>query len=301
MVLGWFAGVAALAAHALGRPAPADAADGNNMKIGRINSGTTVTRLNTSGATALRVSSAGNSGANTSAIVGVSSGNGNRGVTGFGPIGVLGVSGGPGGFGVMGNATSASGTPRGVFGKATSATGFGVLGKNLATSGIAVGVQGETDSADGSAVVGIVRNTGAGDGAGLSGHGGSMGVFATGREHGVFAVTQTSGATAVTATSLGDNSIALDTGATGDNSLALRAEGAVKFTSSGIATITAGTRTANVQPEVRVTSTSKILCTLLDDPGTSRLLYVDPGTNAFTIHMSENVPGNVKAAWFVID
>lgn len=300
MFLGWLFGIAALAGNLLGHSRPADAANGDEVKIGQVNTGSSPTTITAPGRTAFRAIG---SGVDRSGVFAQSSGNGSRGVTGVGAIGVLGVTNGSGGFGVMGNALATTGAPRAVFGKAVAPNGFGVLSRNLATSGSAVAVQGETSSPNGTAVLGKATGSAANsnDSVGVAGQDAGTGVLGLGKRVGVLGIAPESGAKAVVASALADGTIALDVSSLGEGSIAIKADGPVQFSSSGIATITAGTSQTTVTPEVPVDGESKILCTLLNDPGTSRLLYADPGTDSFVIHMTQNVASNVKVAWFVID
>lgn len=291
----WLAGIVAVAAQAVGRPLHADAADGDTVKVGRSFTGTRTTRISTTGVPAIQGSATGGS----IGVIGRGSGPDAQGVVGVGPFGVVGQSGAANGRGVRGIAlhTTGTGQPIGVFGTAKSPTGFAVFGRNDATAGEALGVMGETLSPNGYGVRGFNR-TGSAQGVGVGGAGATA-VQGLGDEIGVSGFAFDEGGIgvrgSVASTGIGGSFEAPNEG------VALKADGPVQFSSAGIATIPAGTKQATVTPGVPVDGQSKILCTLIDDPGLSRLLYAQPGTNAFAIHMTQNVAGNVKVAWFVID
>jgi len=76
-------------------------------------------------------------------------------------IGVEGGSAGSGGYGVYGNVTSATGATVGVKGNSQSTAGTGVRGTNIATSGVTTGVSGYVDSAAGTA--GVFNNAAGGN------------------------------------------------------------------------------------------------------------------------------------------
>jgi hypothetical protein len=85
--------------------------------------------------------------------------------------------------------------------------------------------------------------------------------------------------------------------------LALRAEGAVRFKTSGLTTIAAGTRSITVDPGQDLTSATKILTTLQGDPGGTTVVQrvaVNTTTNAFTIYLTADTVRAVKVSWFVI-
>jgi hypothetical protein len=104
---------------ALGRPAPADAADGDAIHVGETVLSSDSTQVSTTG---------------THAFIGASSD--------------------PDGVGVAGLATSPEGQTVGVAGEVASVNGVGVLGRATATSGISTGVSGVTASPEGVGVSG---------------------------------------------------------------------------------------------------------------------------------------------------
>jgi hypothetical protein len=85
---------------------------------------------------------------------------------------------------------------------------------------------------------------------------------------------------------------------------ALRAEGAVRFKTSGLATIATGTRSVIVTPAgLDLTTASKILALLQGDAGGSTVVQrvaVNATTNTFTIFLTANSARAVKVSWFVI-
>ena len=280
----WLAGIAAVAAHALSRPLHADAANGDEVTVGGSFTGTSTTRISTSGVTAIRGAS---SGPNTIGLVGVGSGNSARGVVGLGPIGVLGQSGASSGRGVRGLALHTTGPTIGVFGTAKSPGGAGVHGRNDATVGDAYGLKGETFSVEGYGIRGFARTEGI-NAVGVGGVG-PVGVQGFGDRIGVDGIATDPGGIGLL-------------GEAGSDGFALKADGPVQFSSAGIATIASGTNQTTVVPGVPVDAQAKILCTLLGDPqASSQVWYVDAGTNEFTIHMTQNVGASTKVAWFVID
>lgn len=103
-------------------------------------------------------------------------------------------------------------------------------------------------------------------------------------------------ATATTGTALGSYS---DT-----NGWALRTtRGHVGFSTAGLATIAAGANSVTVTPGFDIRSTSAILATLQGDPGGSTVLrYVTKDTvnDRFTIRLSANAAKTTTIAWFVI-
>jgi hypothetical protein len=85
---------------------------------------------------------------------------------------------------------------------------------------------------------------------------------------------------------------------------ALRAEGAVRFKTSGLATIAMGSRSVLVTPAgLDVTTSSKILALLQSDAGgstTVQRVAINATANTFTIYLTANSVRAVKVSWFVI-
>ena len=85
---------------------------------------------------------------------------------------------------------------------------------------------------------------------------------------------------------------------------ALRAEGAVRFKTSGLATIATGTRSVVVTPAgLDLTSSTKILALLQGDAGGSTVVQrvaINATANTFTIYLTANSVRAVRVSWFVI-
>jgi hypothetical protein len=84
---------------------------------------------------------------------------------------------------------------------------------------------------------------------------------------------------------------------------ALRAEGPVRFKTSGLATITTGTRSVTVTPGLDLTSSTKILALLQGDAGGSTAVQrvaIEMVANTFTIRLTANTVRNVRVSWFAI-
>jgi hypothetical protein len=84
---------------------------------------------------------------------------------------------------------------------------------------------------------------------------------------------------------------------------ALQAVGAVRFNSSGVGTIQSGTKSRKVTPGVDITASSKVLVTLMGNPGGSIVLHRvarDAANDQFTVYLTANATANTPFAWFVI-
>ncbi|OGN87316.1 MAG: hypothetical protein A2X23_05600 [Chloroflexi bacterium GWC2_73_18] len=85
---------------------------------------------------------------------------------------------------------------------------------------------------------------------------------------------------------------------------ALRASGRVTFDdASGTATITAGTKSKTVTPGFDLTTSTKVLVTLLGNPGGSTVVQrvaVNATTDTFTVYLTADATASTKFAWFVI-
>jgi hypothetical protein len=88
------------------------------------------------------------------------------------------------------------------------------------------------------------------------------------------------------------------------NGWALRTtRGHVGFSTSGLATIAAGTSRVRVVPGFDIRPTSKVLAVLQGNPGGStslRFVTRDVLNDAFTIQLSANATADTAVAWFVI-
>jgi hypothetical protein len=86
--------------------------------------------------------------------------------------------------------------------------------------------------------------------------------------------------------------------------IALHAKGRVQLEqSSGTATIAAGTRSKTVTPGFDLTSSSKVLATLMGNPGGSAVVQrvaVDTIANSFRVYLTANAANKTKFAWLVL-
>lgn len=204
-----------------------------------------------------------------------------------------------GGSGVSGQSIDGSG----IFGSNTSEFGAGVFG----TSDDGIGVVGTSGSDHlpgiyGSSVLrtGVVGQAGAGvlgqapqktgvygvAGSGTSGDRGVHGAASTGR--GVFGET---------ATGVGGYF-----GATGSGT-ALQVAGRVKFSTCGVATVPAGSKSRVVVPGVALGAGSRVLATLQGDPGnaaTVQRVAVNAAADTFTVYLTAKPSTSVPVAWFII-
>ena len=265
-------GLAALAAQALGRPAPARAINGDFVTVGSTVNGTATTKIanyTTSNTVFWGASSAG------TGVYGTSSSSN----------GVLGES--SSGFGVYGSSSSSYG----VLGDSNSS--YGVCGGSFATDQPAMVAQSFGNST------------------GLLGYSGSINPPAAPAKTGVYgyAVQDASsrGVTGRTTAGRGVNGLATSGigvyAAAGTSGTAFHAQGRVSFSTAGLATIGAGTASAVVSPGLDLTSSSKILCTLEGNPGpgvTIHRVVKNTADDYFTIYLTAAAANNVKVAWFLI-
>lgn len=94
-----------------------------------------------------------------------------------------------------------------------------------------------------------------------------------------------------------------NTGVLGESSFgfALRAEGRVKFSTSGVATIPAGSSSKLVTPGVNVTTTSFVLLTPKVNIGSRALWFTtNASAESFRISMSSPRPTSTKVAWLLV-
>jgi hypothetical protein len=267
-------GLAAMVAGALGRPAPTRADDGAPVLQGVFNTSQSTTTV------------AINSNTSNHALVGAANNSG---------TGVWGSS--PAGNGVHGSSTSHVG----VYGESTAGTGVYAL----SSGGVAI----HAISASAAVPAMLSRSTGSSTGVhGVSGSGNFPVAPAKTGVHG-YAVQDANarGVTGQTTAGRGINGIAT-TGVggyfTATTGTALRAEGAVRFKTSGLATIAMGSRSVTVTPAgLDVTTSSKILALLQGDAGGSTVVQrvaVNATANTFTIYLTANSVRAVKVSWFVI-
>jgi hypothetical protein len=84
---------------------------------------------------------------------------------------------------------------------------------------------------------------------------------------------------------------------------AFRAEGPVRFSSAGLATIAAGSRSVTVNPGLDITASSKVLGLPQTSPGGTTAIqrvFRNTTANTFTIWLTANATANTTVAWFVI-
>jgi hypothetical protein len=84
---------------------------------------------------------------------------------------------------------------------------------------------------------------------------------------------------------------------------AFRAEGRVRFKTSGLATIAAGTKSVVVTPGIDLTTSAKILALLQGNPGGSTAVQrvaINATADTLTIYLTANSVSDVKVSWFVI-
>jgi hypothetical protein len=270
-------GVAALGAHALGRPATALATDGQPIIQGQTNTGTLGTVVAVANATALQ------------GVTDAPTGNN---------YGVRGRSKSTTGAGVVGQDTAVIGTNYGVRGLVSSTTAIGVRGEGpfhgvegIATADdVGIGVKGQ--SLRGAAVLGTIG--GSFEYFGKTGiHGDSdSGYGVTGRSlHG----TAVQGRT--------DDGVAVHASAGLDAAIALKVDGQARFSRSGKATVLAGHTTVVVSP-VHVTSSSFVVATI-QGAGASgiyvRNVSVSVANSRFTIRLSKAPSVNTIVGWFLLN
>jgi hypothetical protein len=232
--------------------------------------------------------------------------------------GVLGSSGS--GYGVYGTSTSNYGvfgfssSHNGVYGRSTS--GNGVVGYSIgAGHGVAglgstsYGVYGQTLATNQPAVVARSR----GGNTGLLGVSGDVGspVPTAPAKTGVYGyATQDASSKGVYGRSSGGRGVYGQATAGRGGSfeastgIALHAKGRVQLeTSSGTGLIASGTDAQTVTPGFDLTADSKVLVTLLADPGASAVVkhaLVDATADSFTVYLTANATTETKFAWLVL-
>jgi len=105
----------------------------------------------------------------------------------------------------------------------------------------------------------------------------------------------------------GESTAGIGVRAVSGTGAALKVEGAVQFSSSGLGTVLKGEASAKVLPSVQLGPRSKILVTLMSDPGRATLKYVRVFDNSrmrvpsyFMVYLVGAASANVRFAWFVI-
>ena len=284
-------GLAALVAHALGRPPGAAAADGDAVQVGGTYSGQTRTKLSNSRGSGTFLQ--------CTAIWGSSHASG-AGVYGTAESGV-GVAGwGNTGPGVSGTSESVAGVQGfggtdgpGIYGISWSTTQAGAVGQSYVN---ATGVIGQSNSTFSDPPVAPAKTGVYGLAVQDAWSRGVTGQSASGR--GVSGVaTSGRGVHGFASTGVGGYF------ASGASGRALQAAGRVEFSTSGIGMIAAGTKSKRVTPAIDLTADSRVLVTLLGHPGGSTVLQrvaVDAAADSFIVHLTASATAVTPFAWFVI-
>jgi hypothetical protein len=184
-----------------------------------------------------------------------------------------------------------------------------LLGKINVTSGATVvgsqqsnGLEGHTRTKGKSGVAGIdfSKTKGAQGVYGQTNHGNGVYGIGIGGGNGVGAHSNTSGFSAVfavdSAPSGGTAILAQST-----HGLALHAEGKVKFpTSSGLATVPGGQRTATIEV-AGMTPSCKVFVTIQQPQSGVHIEGAEPGSESFTLTLSTHPTTPLRVAWFVLE
>lgn len=154
-------------------------------------------------------------------------------------------------------------------GVTSNSTGTAIHGHATSTSPGAWGIMGQTQSTAGTAVLGFASNN-------------------VGTSWGVYGESSSPGGVGVVAEN--------DTGG-----LAFRSVGRAKFSTSGVATIAAGSTSTTINPGVNVTSNSFVLLTPKTNIGTRALWFTTNTSNdRFTIHLSSARSSRTRVAWLLL-
>jgi hypothetical protein len=296
--------LAAVVAQAVGRPIPARADNGDPVTAGQETTATGTTTVNTTSGYGL---------------YGISSGTGQAaGLVGHATGDAVGVIGRSGSGGVVSAAahtgvqgySDVDADSAGVYG--SSPLGAGVVADSVS----GVGLQGTTQSSTNPGI----RGRSLGDSTGVFGYSGLIPPPPAQAKTGVYGYAVQDvlarGVTGRSAAGRGVNGLATSgrgvhgqaTSGIGGyftttSGTALQATGPVRFSSSGLATITLGSRNVTIFPGIDLTAGSKILAMLQTDPGgttTVQRVAVDSVADSFTIYLTANAVRNVKVSWFVI-
>ena len=273
-------------------------------------------------------------------VYGTSSGIGENGVGVYGysnsAYGVLGQSGSftgvygisTSGVGVVGESSAVTGVEgtatSGVGVSGTSSSSYGVYGTSSSLYGVygistsSYGVLGRSLAPDRPAIVGRSN----GDNTGILGYSGSGAVPTSPTKTGVFGYAvqdaASRGVTGRTTEGRGVNGMAT-TGrgvygyassgvgvyaTCGTGGTALQAQGPVHFSSAGLAAIASGTSDVTVTPGIDLGSGTKVLVTLMGNPGSTATVVhrvaVHPLADSFTVYLTGTATGDTRVAWFVI-
>lgn len=158
----------------------------------------------------------------------------------------------------------------------THATGFsGVAGIDFSTTNKSHGVYGQTNHGFGVFGIGIGGGHGVGGQSNSSGHNAVQGVDSA-----------PSGGTALYGAS--------------SHGFALRTVGKVKMSTSGVATVPAGSRTATVRFG-GMTSSCKVFATIQQPQSGVHIEGAEAGTESFTLTLSKSPSAPLRVAWFVLE
>jgi hypothetical protein len=284
LLAGGLAGLAAIAAGALGRAAPVSAADGQTMVVGGEYDSTSLTAVTNANGGGLL-------GASFSTGIGVrgesTGGTGVRGVGASNNWGVEGIS--SAGIGVLGDTTSGTGV------KGTSGSGAGVVGVGQGTAAPGVG---GWSSHDATGVIGFSGN-GADTFPAAKANTGVYGLAdQDSTSRGVWGFSS-NGQGVRGETTTGHGVVAVAT-----TGYALRTSGRLRFDKSGgIATVAAGTKDVLVTPGIDLTPTSTVIATLQASAGGTTAVHrvaINATTNQFRIYLTANATTAATVAWFVL-
>jgi hypothetical protein len=230
---------------------------------------------------------------------------GGAGVTGTSAFGV-GVDGYSGsGLGVVGSSASNSGVQGSAGSGAAPGTPLqsGVVGLDQTGTEVGAGVSGLSGAG-----TGVVGSSASGDGV-VGTSGGGFGVLgdSTGDDgvHGTTTADTKSGVAGIDSSAGGGYGLygrsASGTGvlAASPSGTALKVEGKVTFSRSGLATIAKG-KTSVTIPLAGVTTSTLVLATLQQVLNGVLIAGAVPATDSFTIYLSGAPTANLKVAWFVI-
>jgi hypothetical protein len=182
------------------------------------------------------------------------------------------------------NATVRPGTARATNGDYVQVgqTAVGTVETVVKSTGGGTALKGWTTHATGTGVHGLSDNY--------------FGVIGTGAVGGVAGTSEGTGVQGLS--SAGTGLYGLST-----TGLALDVDGAARFKTSGIAQVKAGKSSKTVDPGIDINGKSKILCTLLGNPGNAAVIkWVNPlvGKDKFKLYLTQAVAVNTDFAWFVI-
>jgi hypothetical protein len=187
-------------------------------------------------------------------------------------------------------------SPPVLLGKINIASGSTVVGSQHAN-----GLEGHTHTGGRSGVSGIDFNKKKGSNGvyGQTNHGVGVYGIALGGGNGVVGRSNTSGFSGVIGQ---DAAPSGGTALLGQSShgLALHTEGRVKMSTSGVATVPAGQRTATV-PHAGMTASSKVFVTIQQAQSGVHIEGAEPGEESFTLTLSKSPSASLRVAWFVLE